>query len=134
MTWILLLFSLNILSSLLTNDFDSKLSFDNAVVGEWSPDNSSGGDGENGSNLWADFDGKFNFNWWHLGVGNEQKGFCSNDDGTGGADIDSSDWLPKILSLYNCFSYSNNWPKKLKFGEIVALFDLTYLKNKFDND
>ena len=32
-------------------------------------------------------------------------------------------------SALNCLSYSSNCPRKLKLGEIVARFDLTYLKN-----
>lgn len=35
-----------------------------------------------------------------------------------------------IFSLINCFSYSSNWPKKLKFGDIEVRFDLTYLQKE----
>ena len=30
-------------------------------------------------------------------------------------------------------SYSNSWPRKLKFGDMVVLFDLTYLFNRNSN-
>ena len=33
-----------------------------------------------------------------------------------------------LSSLSICCSYSNSWPKKLKFGEIATLLSLTYLQ------
>lgn len=36
-------------------------------------------------------------------------------------------------SLLSCFSKSNSWPRKLKFGDIVGRFSFTYLTRKNTN-
>lgn len=115
----------------------------NEVVGDWSPFGvfSSGGVGVSGSSRGTLFLAKVSFRGRatdpiELSAANEGNGPNEGNGGltdeqTGaecGARAFSSDKLLKTLSRINCFSYSRSCPKKLKFGDIVALFDLTYLR------